>query len=404
MNLLMVSGDRQVVVGEKGPFWSMQREFSRHFGRIDVLCPRPAREVVTASIHGNVFFHPAPVARRGLSGGGAVVRWIGEQGARLVREHGARLVVSHDYGTFTNGRGAWRITRGTGVPFVSELHHVPGHPVAADGRERVEKLLTRAYVGWAKSRALAFRVVNATEMPALLRTWGVPDDKVVVLPSQYLDLGVFTPEARAGGASGLAQDVVFAGRTVVNKRVDVIIEALAALRELGRPASALLIGKGPLRPRVEALARARGVDVRLLDWVAEPADLACHYRASRVCVCASTCEGGPRFTVEAMACGVPVVSTAVGIMPDLLADGAAGRLVGWSVDDLARGLDEVLRDEGTRRALGAEAARRVQRFEYHAALARYAHGLQALVGDGPSRATPSSGTPSSHAPGAEAAP
>jgi hypothetical protein len=31
----MVSGDRQVVVGEKGPFWSMQREFSRHFGRVN---------------------------------------------------------------------------------------------------------------------------------------------------------------------------------------------------------------------------------------------------------------------------------------------------------------------------------------------------------------------------------
>jgi len=199
------------------------------------------------------------------------------------------------------------------------------------------------------------------------------------LPSQYLDLEVFTPGTTEAPAT---QDVVFAGRTVVNKRVDVIIEALARLRALGRPASALLIGKGPLRPSVEALARARGVDVRFLDWVAEPADLARLYRASRVCVCASTCEGGPRFTVEAMACGVPVVSTAVGIMPDLLADGAAGRIVGWSAEDLARGLDEVLRDEAARRELGAEATRRVQRFEYHAALARYAEGLAALAGQG----------------------
>ena len=33
----MVSGDRQVVIGERGPFWSMQRHFSTFFGRIDVL-------------------------------------------------------------------------------------------------------------------------------------------------------------------------------------------------------------------------------------------------------------------------------------------------------------------------------------------------------------------------------
>ncbi|MEZ6013852.1 MAG: glycosyltransferase family 4 protein [Planctomycetota bacterium] len=382
MNLLMVSGDRQVVVGEKGPFWSMQREFSRHFGRVDVLCPKPSGDVVTTTIHGNVHFHPAPVARAGVSGGGAVVRWIGEAGARLVREHGAALVVSHDYGSFTNGRGAWRVTQATGVPFVSELHHVQGHPVARDARERFEKLLTRLYVAWAKPRALGFRVVNATEMPALLRTWGVPDDKVHVLPSQYLDLAVFTPPAD-GAPHEVAQDVVFAGRAVANKRVDVLVEALARLKERGRPTSALLIGKGPLRPKIEALARARGVEVRFVDWVAEPADLARHYRASRVCVCASTCEGGPRFTVEAMACGVPVVSTAVGIMPDLLSDGAAGRSVGWSVEELAQGLDEVLRDEAARRAMGAEAARRVQRFEYHAALAGYANGLKALVGAAP---------------------
>jgi len=374
----MVSGDRQVVVGEKGPFWQMQREFSRHFGRIDVLCPRPSGPVVTTTIHGNVHFHPAPVERGGaLDFGGAVARWVGAEGTRLVRAHGAQLVVSHDYGTFTNGRGAWRITQATGVPYVSEVHHVPGHPIAADHRERVEKLLTRAYVRWARTRALGFRVVNATEMPALLRRWGVPAERIHVLPSQYLDLSVFTPRAD----STPTHDVVFAGRTVANKRVAVIIEALAKLRAEGLDLSVLLIGKGPLRPAVEALAQARRVRATFVDWVAEAHDLADMYRASRVCVCASTCEGGPRFTVEAMAVGVPVVSTAVGIMPDLLQDGRAGRLVGFGVEDLARGLREVLSDEGQRRALGAEAHRRVQRFEYHRALAGYADGLKALAGE-----------------------
>ena len=45
MRLLMVSGDRQVAIGERGPFHAMQRIFSRHFERIDVLCPRPDRPV-----------------------------------------------------------------------------------------------------------------------------------------------------------------------------------------------------------------------------------------------------------------------------------------------------------------------------------------------------------------------
>jgi hypothetical protein len=49
----MVSGDRQVVVGEKGPFWSMQREFSRHFGQVDELCPKSTEWPARGSAHGN---------------------------------------------------------------------------------------------------------------------------------------------------------------------------------------------------------------------------------------------------------------------------------------------------------------------------------------------------------------
>ena len=48
----MVSGDRQVAVGEQGPFFAMQREFSRFFERIDVLCPRPDGAVTVRTIHG----------------------------------------------------------------------------------------------------------------------------------------------------------------------------------------------------------------------------------------------------------------------------------------------------------------------------------------------------------------
>ena len=88
----MVSGDRQVVLGEKGPFFSMQREFSRHFERIDVLCPRPPRKPVVATIHERVHFHPAeePPARS--------ARWIARTGESLIAEHGHGLIVSHDYG------------------------------------------------------------------------------------------------------------------------------------------------------------------------------------------------------------------------------------------------------------------------------------------------------------------
>ncbi|MEL6428514.1 MAG: glycosyltransferase family 4 protein [Planctomycetota bacterium] len=371
MNLLMISGDRQVAVGEQGPFWAMQRHFSTFFERVDVLLPPQPGAQTTDRIHGNVHLHAASVRRS------AMPSWIADAGARLVAEHGHGLIVSHDYGTFYTGRGAARLSRKTGVPYLSELHHIPGHPVVGDARERLEKLMARTYVRWAKRRAQAFRVVNETEAPELLRSWGVPEEKIVVLPSQYLDFDVFHPPRQA---TAIERDVVFAGRMVPNKRVDRILDALALLARRGSRLSALFIGKGPERARLMARAESLGLGDRLewVEWIGDLTELAEAYRTSRACVCASTCEGGPRFTVEAMACGTPVVSTPVGVMGELLADGEAGRLAGFDVESLAVALADVLTHEGRRRERGAEAVRRVQRFEYHAALERYARGLERL--------------------------
>lgn len=374
----MVSGDRQVVLGERGPFWSMQRHFSTFFERVDVLVPDPGGPITTRTIHERVHFHVGPPRRSRMPG------WIARAGAELVAAHGHGLVVSHDYGTFYNGRGAARLARATGLPHVSEIHHVPGHPVLADARERIEKVMARTFVAWAKRRVAAFRVVNESEMPELLMSWGVPQAKIVVLPSQYIDFEVFHPPRRE---TAIERDIVFVGRMVPNKRVDRILEAMAICAGRGQRFRGLFVGKGPSKDRWVELAAGLGLadDVEWIDWVGEPADLAELYRTSRVCVCASTSEGGPRFTVEAMACGTPVVSTPVGVMTDLLDDGAAGRLAGFDAVSLAAGLTDVLTHEGRRRERGLEAQRRAQVFEYHAAIEGYARGLQEIAAQAPAR-------------------
>lgn len=387
MRLLMVSGDRQVTIGEKGPFFAMQREFSRYFERIDVICPRPDKPVSVTSIWDRVHFHPATCGRSKMAG------YIFEKGRELIAEHGARLIVSHDYGWFYNGMGSARLSRETGVPYLSEIHHVPGHPVAADWRERFDKHIARRYVRWARERAIAFRVVNAAEMPDLLTSWGVPREKILVLPSLYIDLDVFHPAASrpdpsgpgATGASGseFDQDVVFVGRLVANKGLDRIVDALALLGARGTKLRALFVGKGALAGFLRERVKKRGLagETRFIEWVETPRELAEIYRRSRVCVCASTCEGGPRFTVEAMACGTPVVSTPVGVMGELLQGGLNGELCGFDVESLARALAHVVEDESRRRMLGKRAHADVQRFEYARTIRTYAEGIGRLVGE-----------------------
>ncbi|MCK6446338.1 MAG: glycosyltransferase family 4 protein [Planctomycetes bacterium] len=376
MRLLMLSGDRQVSIGEQGPFYAMQREFSRWFERIDVLCPKPPKPPTVATIWERVHFHPAPCGRAGM------LRYLTQRGAELLNEHHHELIVSHDYGWFYNGLAAARLSREHGVPYLSEIHHVPGFPVAADFKERVDRAVAELYVKWASDRALGFRVVNSAEMPPLLERWGAPRDKVIVLPSLYIDLEVFAP---ASTPPPVEYDVLFVGRMVNNKGLDRIVDALAEVDRRGTKTRSLFVGKGPLRAAAMRRAQRRALDATFVEWVQGASDLAELYRRSRVVVCASTCEGGPRFTVEAMACGTPVVSTPVGMMTELLEDGAAGRLVGFDVETLAAGLADVLGDETERRALGREARRRAERFEYSRILRGYAEGLHRLIGAEPVR-------------------
>jgi len=176
---------------------------------------------------------------------------------------------------------------------------------------------------------------------------------------------------------------VFVGRMVANKRVERILGALARLAREGLPLRALLVGRGPRAAALRDRAARAGLagHVRFVDWVDSPSDLAEVYRRSRVCVCASTCEGGPRFTVEAMASGTPVVSTPVGVMGELLGDGAAGRLCGFEERALAEAIALVLSDEERRREMGRAAVQAARPFEYAAAIGNYARGLLRLAGE-----------------------
>lgn len=166
--------------------------------------------------------------------------------------------------------------------------------------------LQRAAVLLVESQAIADEVLAEFGCHALVQRMGVPDDMVV--PS---------PQPRA------EQLVVTVGTLLPKKGHDDLIRAVAEL-----PAARLrIIGDGPMRPQLESLASSLDVTARV-EFLGqrtsqEVLDQLDH--AALFCLASKPAPGGdrdgvPNVLIEAMARGVPVVSTRVSGIPDLLGE------------------------------------------------------------------------------------
>ncbi|MDD5623207.1 MAG: glycosyltransferase [Candidatus Peribacteraceae bacterium] len=375
MKLLMVSGDRSILQGKRGAFWYTLQELRKHFDRIDILCPR-ATDVVT---NGNNHHHPAAIA-----GGGEVhfhpcplglwyqSHWIVKQGKTLFREHHHDVMTVHEYPPFYNGRGALRLHRATGIPFVLEVHHVVGIPAPASFAERLGRWLSRWVLPRHARAAAAVRVVN-TAMRDLLCSWGIPAEKVQIVSSFYLDRELLAKDVRPP----ISYDVSFCGRLVPNKQLALLIEAIADMPEI----RLLVVGDGPERARCEALARKLSMQERatFLGWMPSAEAVIAAVQTARIFVMNSSSEGGPRSALEAMGCGMPVVATPVGIMPEIIEDGVNGVFTDGSKGDLRRKITRLLQDEALRNRLGAEARKVLDRFDRVRLIRQYADFLQSIA-------------------------
>jgi glycosyltransferase involved in cell wall biosynthesis len=165
--------------------------------------------------------------------------------------------------------------------------------------------------------------------------------------------------------------LISASRLSPEKGLDVLLEAFARLRR-HLDADLVLLGEGPDRPRVERLASEMGVAANLIlpgfqpnpfPWIAR----------SEVYAQASRLEGFGNALVEAMALGVPVVSTACRWGPiEILAEPGSGLLV--PVDDpaaLGVALERVLREKTLRSGLSEGGQRRAEAFSFATMLDGY---------------------------------
>jgi teichuronic acid biosynthesis glycosyltransferase TuaC len=290
--------------------------------------------------------------------------------------------VIHAHMMVPDGWAAARMGHELGVPAVGTAHRADVLDVPAQGakaRMRVAEAIQTLDAVVTVSRAIG----DAAD--AIAR----PRRPITVVPNGA-DAQVFMPRD-AGDARrrmGVPDDgpvISYVGKLVPRKGVDTLVEAMGILaaRAAGAP-RLVMAGIGGLREPLEQRAAELGVADRIT-WLGKvPHDeVGWVMSAGDVFVLPSLSEGLPTVVCEAMACGLPVVATAVDGTPEIVDDPATGLLVQpHDAGGLAAALARVLDDHDMAARMGGEALRRSEAEYTWAANARRMEQVYAAVMQG----------------------
>jgi glycosyltransferase involved in cell wall biosynthesis len=241
---------------------------------------------------------------------------------------------------------ALRALAGELKPDAIQSHAVKSHfLVRAAGLDRTAPWVAfhHGYT-WPDLRARLYNQLDRWSLPAARRVLtvsepfrmeliarGVAPERIEVVHNAIDPQWGRRPEASAGlrdrlGIGPEKRVILIVGRLSSEKDHRTLLEAMRRLQGSAPPPHLLIVGDGPERARIEEAVRAFGLagSVTLTGQVpsAEP-----YYGIADICVLSSLSEGSPNALLEAMAAGVPVVATAVGGVPEMVAHGESALLI-----------------------------------------------------------------------------
>lgn len=287
--------------------------------------------------------------RPGIDGG--LVGYL----AGLIRREHIQLIHTHNVAPWLYGALAARWTR-------TRLCHTEHSNVFPHQR------LLQAAERWL-ARWTEVLISDSEKVTRQLIAQGIPADRITTVPNGIDTARFAAPVDRAEVRRRLGLDpgapvVGTVGRLAAIKDQVTLLEAFALVWSAYPEAWLLLVGEGPMRPELEARAMILGIAGRV-QFLGDRSDVPELLGAMDVFALSSVSEGLPLTVLEAMAAGLPVVSTRVGGVPEAVVDGETGLLTPpKDPRALADALIGLLADPMERRRLGAAGRTRArERFD-----------------------------------------
>ena len=267
---------------------------------------------------------------------------------RISRRERPTIVHTH---TAKAGTVALLAALAAGVPVI--LHTFHGHVL---GGRYFSPLKTRLFLEIERQLARATdRLIVLTHRQALEMSEDLdvaPPEDFAVIPlgldlQPFADVDRGEARARLRGQLGIENDrpvIGIVGRMVPVKNHELLFDAVELLvARMDPPPHVIVVGAGEREATLKRYAAEKGLD-RLVHWLGWREDLPDVFPSFDVTALTSFDEGTPVSLMESLVSGTPVVSRAVGGVPEMLEDGGLGRLV-WSESavDFAEALEDVLR-------------------------------------------------------------
>jgi L-malate glycosyltransferase len=277
----------------------------------------------------------------------ASYRRLVKTGRRLVRAHDVRLIHAN-----SGAPNQWLlpVARSFRLPLVTYLM------IVYNLRERCTLGLHQATMAVGMSRGCIEGLLADGMPPARTRVIYGAVDVAQIGRGDHTEL-----RRRLGIPSG-AVTLTRIGSLIHRKGVDLLLQALAQLRGEGADCHLLIVGEGPVRASLEALAHSLGLEghAHFLGQI-EPAG-SVFRDATDIAVSPARDEGFGLTVIEAGAFGLPIVATDTPGMSEILTDGHSGFIVPTEdVPSLARTLRRLIDDPELRQRLGAAARETVER-------------------------------------------
>lgn len=196
----------------------------------------------------------------------------------------------------------------------------------------------------------------------LIKKGLVPPDKIFIPPNVF-DFDKFTPHKQP-----LKYQLITVGSLVADKRLDILLHAIARVKLEISPLKVAIIGSGKLRERLEKTTCSLNLTDNV-EFLGAKDDVEAYLNSAKIFVLTSRTEGLPMAMIEALSCGLPVVVPEVGDIDTLAKDGVNALIVKSPAPDaFARAIIRLLTEDKLYACLAENAAKIRQNYAHEYSL------------------------------------